>query len=274
LLSMVKAVVAKAKKPVLVFVDDLEKISGDRVSHLTRSERTLQVLEELKGLFELPNAAFAFSLQDEFHGKVRDVVRDGADPTVLGLFKTVVRVEPFGPKDLRRVVDRRLKGAGWKGRAEDFFDPETLNLAVALSHGNPRRLMFLLSEALDRAFLRRGKEVAFQDIFEAVNEHLDLDPVCKKLLYFLAKSGRALASNGDLQAFMGLDAVSLNRRFELLVKNRLAERAHVSDGSFVYALPGLEQGVEDAPSPSVRPLIRVEKFKDEKMWVLDPDATE
>ena len=273
-LTQVKRLVAEARKPVLMFVDDLEKIQGDRVAHLTRSERTLQVLERLKGLFEMPNAALALSLQDEFHAKVREVVKAGADPTVLGLFKTVVRVEPLAPPELRQVVERRLQGAGWKKRTDEFFDPETLNLAVALSHGNPRRLMFLLSEALDRAFLRRGPRVEYQDLFEAMNEHLDLDQVCKKLLFFLAKSGRAMASNLDLQAFMGLDSVSLNRRFEILVKTRLAERANVSDGSFVYALPGLAQGVEDAPPPSGRSLTRVEKFKDEKMWVLDPDATE
>ena len=89
-----------------------------------------------------------------------------------------------------------------------------------------------------RSFQRKGDRVEFQDLFEAVNEHLKLDLVCKKLLYFLAKSGRVVSSNSDLQAFMGLDMISISRRLEILTKNRLAEMVEVADGAKVYALPG------------------------------------
>jgi hypothetical protein len=67
---------------------------------------------------------------------------------------------------------------------------------------------------------------------------LKLDLVCKKLLYFLAKSGRAVASNSDLQAFMGLDTISIARRLEILSKNKLADKVDSIDGVRVYALPG------------------------------------
>jgi type II secretory pathway predicted ATPase ExeA len=270
LLSMLKNLWGKTKKPVLVFVDDLEKINGDRVAHLTRSERTLQLLEELKTLLEMPKAAFVISLQDEFHARVRDVVKDGADPTVLGLFRTVVRLEPFDVSALREMVMERLRSAGWKKEPEVFFEPEVLVLALSFSRGNPRRLMFLLAEACDRAFLRRARRVEFRDLFEAVNEHLHLDQVCRKLLYYLAKAGRAMAVNTDLQAFLRMDAVSLNRRFEVLVKNGLAERADVSEGSFVYALPGMGSVTAEAP-PVERLPERTVKFKDEKMWLLDSE---
>jgi len=270
LLSMVKRLASSAKKPFLVFADDLEKIQGDRVAHWTRSERTLQVLEELKPVFELPRMAFAVSLQDEFYAKVRDVVREGADPAVLGLFKTVVRLEPFGRDELKRLVEARLEAAGFRWGASRFFEPEALGLALALSHGNPRRILFLLSEATDRAFFRGGSKVTFLDLFEAVNEHLRLDEVCRKLLFFLAKSGRTMATNGDLQGFLGLDAVSLNRRFEILVKNRLAERLDVAGGSFVYGLPG--SGVPEEKVPvSGKTVGRSAPFKDERIYLLDED---
>lgn len=267
LLAMVKRLVAASPRPLLVFADDLEKIPGDRVAHFTRSERTLQVLEELKEVFELPRLAFAVSLQEEFHAKVRDVVREGADPTVLGLFKTVVRLEPFTQGELRRVLEARLRGAGAGRNAEELFEREALQLALSLSHGNPRRFLFMISEAFDRAFFRRAGSVEFLDLFEAVNEHLRLDGVCRKLLYFLAKSGRAMAANGDLQAFLGLDAVSINRRLEVLVKNRLAERLDVSGGSFVYGLPGAS--AHPATRPEASSLGRSVSFKEEKMFLLD-----
>jgi energy-coupling factor transporter ATP-binding protein EcfA2 len=238
LLSLIKSIAARSKKPFLVFVDDLEKIKGDRVQHLTRSERTLQLLEELKPLLELANFGFVISLQEEFYAKVGLVVKEGAEPTVLGLFKNIVLVERFTVQELRQLLNLRLGRAGFKGGAESFLEPEALTLSLALADGNPRRFLYLLSEGMYRGFVRRGERVEFQDLFEAVNEHLKLDLVCKKLLYFLAKSGRAVASNSDLQAFMGLDMISISRRLEVLTKNRLAEMVDVADGMKVFALPG------------------------------------
>jgi hypothetical protein len=268
--ALVKSIIGRSKKPFLVFVDDLEKIKGDRIQHLTRSERTLQLLEELKPLFELPNISFVISLQEEFYSKVSQIVKDGTEPTVLGLFKNIVLVERFSNEEMRQLLDTRLQAAGFRGAAVDFLEAESLTLALALAAGNPRRFLYLLSEGMYQAFRRRGSRVEFQDLFEAVNEHLKLDLVCKKLLYFLAKSGRAVASNSDLQAFMGLDMISIARRLEVLSKNRLAEMVEVSDGMKVYALPGSrEAAVSSAPAPAVKISTSA---GGEKMYDLNPGS--
>ncbi|MGH7738614.1 MAG: ATP-binding protein [bacterium] len=253
LLSFIKSIAARSTKPLIVFVDDLEKIKGGRVQHLTRSERTLQLLEELKPLLELPNIGFAISLQEEFYAKVASVVTEGGEPTVLGLFKNIVLVERFTNEEMLEVLDRRLASAGFKGGAEKFLEPEALILGLALAGGNPRRFLFFLSEGMYRGFRRKGNRVEFQDLFEAVNEHLKLDLVCKKLLYFLAKSGRAVASNSDLQAFMGLDMISIARRMEILAKNHLAEMVEVADGMKIFALPGSRStAIVEGPGPVTR----------------------
>jgi Cdc6-like AAA superfamily ATPase len=244
--SIIRQIVMKLKKPLLVFVDDLEKIKGDRIRHLTRSERTLQILEEVKALLELPNIGFAISLQEEFHSKIRSIVQEGGDPTVLGLFKNIILVEKFSPGELREVLSKRLEKAGYYHPADHFFESEALVLALALADGNPRRFLYLLSEGMYRGYRRKTERVEFQDLFEAVNEHLKLDQVCRKLLYFLAKSGRAVASNTDLQSFMGLDMISISRRLEILCKNRLAEMVEVVDGVKVYSLPGRKTAFEPA----------------------------
>jgi Cdc6-like AAA superfamily ATPase len=236
--SIIRQMVLKLKKPLLVFVDDLEKIKNDRIRHLTRFERTLQILEEIKPLLELPNIGFAVSLQEEFYSKIQSIVQEGGDPTVLGLFKNIVLAEKFTADELTGILAKRLEKAGYRDPSNHFFEPEALVLVLALAHGNPRRFLYLLSEGMYRGYRRKGDRVEFRDIFEAVNEHLKLDMVCRKLLYFLAKSGRVVASNTDLQAFMGLDMVSVARRLEILCKNRLAEVADVVDGTKVYALPG------------------------------------
>lgn len=268
--SILKTLVSKLKKPLLVFVDDLEKIKGDRVQHLTRSERTLQLLEELKALLELPKVSFVMALQEEFYSKVAAVVREGADPTVLGLFKHVVLVEKLNSAQLKAVLALRLEKSGSKRKPEEFLEPEALTLALSLAAGNCRRFMYLLSEGMYRGYRRKGDHVEFQDLFEAVNEHLKLDLVCKKLLYFLAKSGRAMASNSDLQAFMGLDMISIARRFEVLSKNRLAEMVDVADGAKVYALPG---STPTGLSTEAKPQVKIaQTASGERMYKLDNSA--
>jgi hypothetical protein len=240
-LFVIKTIVSRLDKPLLVFVDDLEKIKGDRIQHLTRSERTQQLLEELKPLLELPRTAFVIALQEEFYAKVSQMVVEGAEPTVLGLFKHMVLVEKFSQAALTEALAMRLKQAGFMGNSEDFLEPEALTLALSVSAGNLRRFFFLLSESMYRGFQRKGKRVEFQDLFEALNEHFKLDTNYKKLLYFLAKSGKAVATNPDLQSFMGLDMISISRRLDMLSKHQLAEMVDVADGMRVYALPGAQE---------------------------------
>ncbi len=266
---VVKTITVRLRKPLIVFVDDLEKIKGDRIQHLTRSERTLQLLEELKSLLELPRISFVVALQEEFYAKVAQVVKEGAEPTVLGLFRHMVLVEKFTSSELRQLLELRLQKASFKGSLDAFLEPEALTLALAISAGNPRRFLYLISEAMMRGSQRRGLRVEYQDLFEAVNEHLKLDLVCKKLLYFLAKAGRTMASNTDLQAFMGLDAISIGRRLEILSKNRLAEMVEVADGARVYALPGEGRTGQTAPAVSE---VRVTRASDgEKRFDLIPN---
>lgn len=192
------------------------------------------------------------SLQEEFYSRVAEVVKDGAEPSVLGLLKHVVLVNKFTPKQLLRVLALRLQAAGFKGGPDKFLEPEALTLALSLSAGNPRRFLYLISEAMVRGSQRAGQRVEYQDLFEAVNEHLKLDLVCKKLLYFLAKAGRATAFNTDLQAFMGLDVLSIARRLEVLAKNQLAEMVEVADGTRVYALPGMSPAAPVSPDKVIR----------------------
>jgi hypothetical protein len=271
ILQVVKTILERSSKPFLVFVDDVEKIRSDRIRHLTRSDRTLQFLEELKALFETRNACFFVSLQEEFHAKLTQVVRDNAEPTVLGLFKNIVLVEKFNAGELREILQRRLQAAGFTRDPESFLEPEGLNLALSLSNGNPRRFLYLVSEGMSRAFLRKAARVEFHDIFEVLNVHLKLDMVCKKLLYFLSKSGRAVAGNRDLQEFMGMDSVSLNRRFETLAKNRLADVVGVVNGSRIYTLPGFGEAETLTPPvayPAPEGSVGLSQ-KGERMFILD-----
>jgi hypothetical protein len=265
--SLIKSIVTRSKKPFVVFVDDLEKIKGDRIQHLTRSERTLQLLEELKSILELPNIGFVVALQDEFYAKVNLVVKEGAEPTVLGLFKNIVLVEKFTNDELKEILSVRLKRSGFQGVLEKFLEPEALTLALSMAGGNARRFLYLLSEGMYRGYARGGTRVEFQDLFEAVNEHLKLDLVCKKLLYFLAKSGRAVPSNSDLQAFMGLDMISISRRLEILSKNRLAEVVDYAEGTKVYGL------AEFKPQASAtKPLMKVTTSAGEKTYSIVPEG--
>ena len=64
------------------------------------------------------------ALQEEFYAKVSQVVKEGAEPTVLGLFKHVVLVEKFSHEELKEVLALRLKRAGFKGQWRSSWSPK------------------------------------------------------------------------------------------------------------------------------------------------------
>src|SRR5260370_40906689 len=125
------------------------------------------------------------ALQEEFYSKVGQVVKEGAEPTVLGLFRHMVLVEKFSHTELKKILALRLNRAGFKKDMENFLEPEALTLALSMASGNCRRFIYLLSEGMYRGYQRKGNRVEFQDLYEAVNDYLKLDLVCRKLLYFL-----------------------------------------------------------------------------------------
>lgn len=271
LLARARALLSSPGRPFLVFVDGLDKFHGDRVRHLTRADRTQQFLEELRPILESPRAAFAVALQEEFHGRTARVVSEKGDSTVLGLFEKVVLVDRLTPGELKALLAHRLSRCGWRGTPADLLEPEVLTLALSLAAGNPRRFLYSLSEAALRAASRGASRVEFRDFSEGLNEHLKLDAVCRRLLYFLAKSGRALSSNRDLQAFAGLDSASLARRFEILVRSGLAETAGVTPEGPVYALSGFARAETEDRAPGEA--VRVERTASgERMWLLDPPS--
>lgn len=268
-LRRMKKRLEKFSKPLWVFLDDVDKIHGDVQRHLTRADRTQQFLEEIRPLLQVPRAAFAVSLQEEFYGRASRFVADKSENSVLGLFEKVVLLGRLSREQLKTLFESRLKKSGWKGSWEDFLEPEALTLALSLAAGNPRRFLYVLGEGCFSAIRRSGRRVEFSDLLAGLQEHLDLDAVMRKILYFLAKTGRGRPNDPDLQAFCSRDSASLARRFDLLAKRRLVEMASVCENGPVYALSGFAV----PPGSASPPDIRVERSSQgEPIWILQEET--
>ena len=214
--TLVVPLIEKYPKPLAIFVDDLEKIHSDVGQHLSRSNATLVLLEEMKDVFELSNAAFVLSLQSEFYGHLERMMVGSGETTLLGMIKNVVQVHSFGVEECSELVQRRVSFESRQRGIDEVFSPPALKFAISRCEGNPRKLLFFLSEALYAAHRRGSDKVGYDDLFDCLNRFYKLDEVNRKILFFLAGHEGIVHDDELLSKSLPIDSKSIARRLETL----------------------------------------------------------
>ncbi len=237
--TMVLPLLSGYAKPLVVTVDDLEKIKADVNLHLNRTDATLVLLEEMKDILELGNVCFVFSLQKEFYGHVERMMASSGETTLLGLIKNIIPLDALSRKECYEVIKRRvLVDKSWKDPREAFAD-SAIAFAISRSEGNPRKLLFFLSEALYAAHCRGAKKVGFDDLFGPLNKFYRLDHVQKKVLFYLSEHPSASYDDEGLVASLPIDRKSVARRLAALLAKGFLEARFACDAvKKVYFLKG------------------------------------
>ncbi|MCS6963644.1 MAG: hypothetical protein NZM16_06325, partial [Thermoflexus sp.] len=133
---LIEEIRSNARRPVLVIVEDLDKLSFERAMGLFLNHAAL--LAELRAhiLFTFPIAlryAREF-LQIRSHFSERFIV-----PNVM-VYDRQGRLRPEGYRVMREIVERRVEPY--------LIDPEAIDLAVRMSGGIPLTLIQLLQSAI------------------------------------------------------------------------------------------------------------------------------
>ncbi len=228
--TMVVPLLTGYPKPLIIFVDDLEKIKSDVGLHLNRADATLVLLEEMKDVLEIENVCFVFSLQKEFYGHVERMMAGFGETTLLGLIKNIIRVRALSNDECYQLVAKRVTADKSGQASQGIFAESTLRFAVSRCEGNPRKLIFFLSEALYNAYRRGAKKVAFEDLFVFLNRFYRLDEVQKRILFYLSEKEPVSYDDPGLVASLSIDIKSIARRLAGLLGKGFLE-AHFSRGA-------------------------------------------
>jgi len=248
--TMVMPLLQGYSKPLVIFVDDLEKVKADVERHLNRTDATMVLLGEMKEVLELENVSFVLSLQKEFYGHVERMMASSGETTLLGLIKNIIEIKPLSDSECRRLLKERMTSeSAWKD-SEEVFAESAIRFAISRCEGNPRKLLFFLSEAIYNAYRRKAKTVSFEDLFAFLNRFYRLDDTHQKLLEYLSEHDAVSYDDAGITKALPVDGKSIARRLEsLLAKGYLETTFDTVKARKRYSLKGRKAALE-SPGPA------------------------
>jgi hypothetical protein len=244
-LTMTVRIFDAVKKPVVVILDDFEKLQyeagGQPKDYFSALSRFVATLEER---MNRENVSFVVSLDEQFTSLARaSATRGGAFSYSLNDLK---ELRNLSPHHLVEFIKIRLRAAGWRKGLAEFLPLNAFWALSIASDNHPRRVLRILAEAVKAVAKKRRKaQLSFDVIVNAsqrVGEKMD-----ERTMRIVEYLGRGRGASESDEAF--LKAVGLRSRSAL--SKRLSQIAdslglvvtrEPSGKTFkvVYSLPDLD----------------------------------
>jgi hypothetical protein len=136
----------KLKEPVVLFIDELDKIGRFPLESPGWDQEVVKILELSREIMANEKLIMVFSLQEELYGKLVNAKQGEGDISILGLINYFKELSGFDIAFAKNAVTRSLKAAHYPGTLEDLFEKGVLEIALEVAKGNPRLFMTYLAD--------------------------------------------------------------------------------------------------------------------------------
>lgn len=238
--SMISEVVKKVNAPLVVLVDDLEKVkyflTDQAAAYLRAVASFTNMLKDIGNDF----VSFVVTLDDHFARLVEEERLTGSGAFSYS-FGELLKLKNFTPEELAEMIKVRLQKSGWRTRLGDFIRLDAFWLLIAATSGHPRKALAVLREAMK--FVHRQERLKVIDVEALVygmkKTHYTLDETDIAIISFLRKSDGASPSDIEFQHSVKLTRSSLSDRIKALLPkvNLDVTKASPASGRQKYSLP-------------------------------------
>ncbi len=146
LLDTIDWIAGKLNDPVVLFIDELDKIGRFPLESPGWDQEVVKILELSREIMANEKLIMVFSLQEELYGKLVKSKQGEGDISILGLINYFKKLSGFDIAFARSAVTRSLKVSNYPGALEDLFEKGVLEIALEVAKGNPRLFMTYLAD--------------------------------------------------------------------------------------------------------------------------------
>ena len=167
----------KLKYPVVLFIDELDKVGRFPLDASEWDRELIKILELSREIMDNKKLVMVFSLQYELYDKLIKAKRGGNDVSVIGLINYFKKLEGFNLDFSKEAVDQSLKVAGYPGTKDELLEEGLLAIVLNIVKGNPRLFMTYLSDLCIEAELKKQHTLTLDllknYLFELFEEEMD-----------------------------------------------------------------------------------------------------
>ncbi len=173
LYSTIVKLLEKIEEPVVLFIDELDKVGRFPLEAPEWDKEVMKILELSRDIMINSKLILVFSLQNELYGKLKDARNNKGDVSILGLINTFKKLEGFDLELAGSAVTASLNHAGYKGGIEKLFEDGVIEIVLSLVAGNPRLFMFHLIEISKIAYFKGESKISKETLKEYLCEVID-----------------------------------------------------------------------------------------------------
>lgn len=238
--SKISEIVQKVNAPLVVLVDDLEKVKYFLSDQATAYLRAIASFTSTFKDIENDLVSFVITLDDHFARLVEEERKAGSGAFSYS-FGELLELRNFNPKELAEVIKIRLQTSDWCAQLGDFISLHAFWLLVAATSGHPRKALAVLREAM-KFVHRHGlpKIINIESMMHGMSKtHYTLNEFDIAIISYLQKSGGASPSDEEFQRSVNLTRRSLSERLKVLLPkvNLNITMASATSGKQEYSLP-------------------------------------
>ncbi len=152
-------IIHKLPATVVLFIDEMDRIIKAIRPNQNWLEEVINLLKFTSEIIVGENLLFVFALQPEIHDVFLQADRGESDDAILRYVPSFIRISGFDLTLAKEAVAESLKFAGYKGKPEDLFQADVMEIILAASKNNPRRFMTYLLKLTSVAYKKKQTSI-------------------------------------------------------------------------------------------------------------------
>ena len=159
LLESIFMLANKLEKPVIMLIDEFDKIGRDDMSSPQWDKQLLQVLELSREIMNTEKLLFVFSLQKELYLKLQKARQGIGDISLLGLIQSYEKLNDFDFGFATEVISKSLEYAGYSMDISNLFAPDIIKAVHCDTKGKIRLFIQDINELIQQAYSDKKQQI-------------------------------------------------------------------------------------------------------------------
>ncbi len=173
LLDSIFLLANKLEQPVIMLIDEFDKIGRKDISSPQWDIQLLQVLELSREIMNTERLLFVFSLQKELYQRLQEARQGTGDSSLLGLINDYEKLNDFDLEFATEVVEKAIEYSGYRKNVSDLFAPGIIDAVHRDTKGRVRLFVHDLIELIQQTYFDEKQQIDKEVLLKCLRKKWD-----------------------------------------------------------------------------------------------------
>ncbi len=173
LLDSIFLLANKLEQPVIMLIDEFDKIGRKDMSSPQWDIQLMQVLELSREIMNTEKLLFVFSLQKELYQKLQAARQGTGDSSLLGLINDYEKLNDFDLDFAKEVISKAIKYSGYPNEVTALFASGIIEAVFNDTNGRVRLFVHDMIELIQQAYFDEKQQIDKEVLIKCLRKKWD-----------------------------------------------------------------------------------------------------